>query len=372
MRVLVLYVCLFCLFCQSLLAIEERKSSSWIESFKERVFSFLQPTTNPVVKDGNLASETDTDTSPSDIVANNQVAELLRTAEEKIEMGELESALDHLLDTVNRYPDDQRATALTGALLLSFQQFEAAEDMLYHAIRLSNWTDVPSIINLSNLLRLQGDPNLALKTLTKGYLSGDNSKDEDGKLSFQFGEIYRNLSKYTEAHDFYLSAAIKMHTNEEAWLRASTLLSPESVRDFKVAENVLIEAVNQTNRNSSELIFYLGYVMYSTDRIDAAITFFTEAVVLDENNLQAWSGLATAYHTKREFDQAFQYYRRYLEKNPNNAAMLANFAVLLKEVDRIQEAEKVLSRAYDLDANDPIVLRIMQQLNAVPANAVKP
>lgn len=371
-------------------------SSSWISSLKgmgkwfvsfdafhrvlDRIFSFVKSTSTDkksseaVPSTGSKSNSDSTDVTRFEVYdeqTQKLIAERVAAVQEIIKDGDYEKALDKLIDILAEYKDDQVTNALTGALLLSYQQYDMAEDVLYHAVRLSNWTDVNAAVNLGTTLRLRGDSDLALKVTTKAYVIGTNSTDPTGVLSLQLGDLYYNTSQYIKAREWYLSAAIKMNNSDDVWLKASTLLFPDEHKDLKIAENVLLEGVSR-NRNSSELIFYLGYVMYSTDRSDAAITFFQQAVRLNNKNLEALSALAIAFHTKKDYNTAFQYYNAYVKINSKNAPVLANFAVLLSDMNRIADAEQVLSLAYDLDANDPIVLRIMKQLGAVPSTSTSP
>jgi tetratricopeptide (TPR) repeat protein len=296
---------------------------------------------------------------------DSQLLEVLEATLSFLEDGNLEAALDGVIQVLNVDPLHQKANSVGGAILYGLQQFDTAEPLLYNAITSSNWTDIKSIINLANLFKTRGETELALKTLIKGYTSGNNSAaDLTAVYDTSFAEVYLNASDYTKASEWYLSAALKLKTDEVAWLRASSLLFIPENQNLTVAENVLLRAVHE-NLNNSNLIFHLGLVMYATDRLKEAITFFEQAVRLDQSNIDAVIALATAQHAAENYPVAFDYYNYATQKAPNNPTLLANFALLLKEMGRNEDSTRIANLAYTAGPQEAVVARMMQKLGLV-------
>jgi tetratricopeptide (TPR) repeat protein len=337
--------------------------------------------------------------------ATEDVSLLFLQVEQYIVNNQLENAVDQLVEVLAKVPDHQKANSMMGAILLSLHQYQNAEDFLYSAVKASNWTDYNAIINLATVLKVRGDAELALKTLSKGYslyndemkernstfssvsssatavsavssssviLSDDTSavtatitgSDKSASFALTFGEIYRNLSKYDEASSWYLSAAFILQNDEQVWLDASTLLFPPSYINITNAEKVLLHAV-QLNPNSSLLSFYLGVTLYETNRLTEAITFLNHAVTLNSDNIPALNALAVAYHSNTDYSKAFNVYNEASMKDSNNIDLLMNFARLLFDINRQDDGILILQKAAEIDLTNPKLIAYIKSLGLV-------
>ena len=116
----------------------------------------------------------------------------------------MEAALDGLLIVIQIDEDNLECNRLIGSVLLAVQQQDLAEQFLYIAIKLSNWTDVSSLSNLAESMRARGDYELAIKIAAKG-LHAVNQSDPTGLLSNSLGLSYLSLQNYSlAAGEFYL------------------------------------------------------------------------------------------------------------------------------------------------------------------------
>lgn len=319
----------------------------------DRIFSFLnKPLDSAKSENNELINVAKLD--------QDEIKSLLDRAMGSIENGEYESSLNLLIEILSIDPFHQKANSVAGALLLSLQQFDSAEQLLYNAVRVSNWTDTNAIVNLANSLLYKGDPQLALKTLVKGYNTANIT--DSAMFNLVLADVYFNLSDFTKASEWYFSAAALLKTDERVWLQASTLFFPPASQNFKVAESVLVQAV-QENRQNPKLLYYLGFVMYSTNRFSEAITFFKESIRLDKDYIDAVAGIAAAYHSSGDLKSAFEYYNSATSMKSDDPVVLANFAILLNEMGRKEDSIKVATLAYKANSTDKNVLKMMQILN---------
>jgi tetratricopeptide (TPR) repeat protein len=180
----------------------------------------------------------------------------LNEAENFIGAGNYSKAVDTLLTILeNSSAENQKANALLGTCFLAIDRPDLAESFLYTAVRVSNYTDVASISNLAESLRLNGDANLAIEVLERSIKKQEGPST--GMLEFVMGESYASKEDYTTAADWFLASALLNPEHEEAWLRASTLQFPPAHQNYDMAESVLTRAMKAIP-TSSEFAFSIG------------------------------------------------------------------------------------------------------------------
>lgn len=165
-------------------------------------------------------------------------------------------AVDKLLTVLeNSSAENQKANALLGTCFLAIDRPDLAESFLYTAVRVSNYTDIASISNLAESLRLNGDANLAIEVLERSIQKQEGPST--GMLEFVMGESYASKEDYKTAADWFLASALLKPDHEEAWLRASTLQFPPAHQSYDMAESVLTRAMKAIP-SSSEFAFSIG------------------------------------------------------------------------------------------------------------------
>ena len=304
-------------------------------------------------------SKNDRMKSDPDIVAADEslsphFQNLIHSAKQQIETGQIDAAIDILIEVLGQYPSHVEANAIIGACLMADSSPDLAEGFLYTAVRLSNWTDIISVGNLVECLRLNDDSDLAIQVAMRGLSSFENSIDPSGMIGYILGNIYAAKLDFRNASDWYLASALQQKSNIEAWLKASTVLFPSV--DFQFAENVLIEGIRY-NPGSDRLLFEMGLVLHQTTRVLEAIPFYLEAVRINPELQDALPTLATALHAVGRFDEALEAYRKADTLNRNNVVMLANYAILLKSMGHAQQSAELIARAKVLDPQNADVLK---------------
>jgi tetratricopeptide (TPR) repeat protein len=292
-----------------------------------------------------------------------QIEQTMSAAQDLLMGGQVEQAVDTLLPIVKFKPDHQESNALIGAVLLGLQQYEVAEQFLYAAANASAWTDGPSVANLASVFMQTDAVDLASKTLVKG-LEASNNADPSGALSLGMGDLNLANAQYSQAADWYLASALKRPARIDVWVKASTLRFPESGRDLKFAENVLMQGL-ASNRNSAVLVFHMGLCMQLAGRMPEAITFYEESVRMDSSgeNAEAVAALATALHSEGRLQEALPLYQSAMQLPPNveNVVLLSNFAMCLNALGSKGEGLQLAMRAVDLDSNSADAIRAMKE-----------
>ena len=208
---------------------------------------------------------------------------LLNGAKDKLRVGLLEESIPVLIEVLEQDTDHFEANRLLGSVLLSLQRYKMAESLLYTAVKVSNWSDLNSIGNLAECLRLSNELDLALKVASRGInieLKNEYERGEHGFLRFVLGSIYFNKAEYTMSAEWYLSSALMQVGYIEAWIRASTLRFPSEHINKLTAINVLTVAVRQNPQNVM-LLHKLGEALLLNDMAADAVVILQSALAQD-------------------------------------------------------------------------------------------
>lgn len=276
-----------------------------------------------------------------------EINELLATSKSLIKDGEVIKSIENLVKIYESDPEHQETCSLLGGLLLGIEEHGLAGDLLYTAIRLSNWTDSVSVVNFAESLRHREDYDLGLKVLYRG-LQALNNTDDTGILSRSIGNLLVSQKNYRQAADWFLGASLKNPTNAQDWLLASTMSFPRSAHDYVFAENVLVQAI-QSIPASAVLYYHLGLVMHFTEREKEAIPLYRESLRLQEEDNPSVSSLATALHAIGDIQNAFIEYQKAVIVDPKNTIMLVNFGKLLLSHQNKQDCLKLALMAIEAD-----------------------
>ena len=274
--------------------------------------------------------------------------DLISEANRFMVAGETDRAIDTLFLVLDSDPHRIDANIAVGFLLMNIQKPELAENFLYTAVRMSNWTNAGAVANLAECLRQNNDSELGEKVAMKG-LNALGNNDETGMIAQSLGVINVERKDYATAADWFLASALMKPLIPESWLKASTMLFPAEGRDLKFAENVLLQGI-ESNPDDAQLLYQLGVVMHRTDHIDQAIVLYEAALGNDGTMQKVKSTLATAYHAVRRFDEAVVLYEEAVAFEPSNVILLSNYAILLcVELGRVNEGLLLVQNAKEIN-----------------------
>lgn len=286
-----------------------------------------------------------------------QLPETPEQSKDTLTMSDMLSVLE-ILETD---PDNLDANRKMGAYLM--EKPDLAEKFLIHAAVLSDWKDMPTMINLAECQRMLANLEAAESVAFKGLAASKDTDDNNSTASFTFllGAIALDKKNYTDASEWYLAAAILQPWNVFAWLKASTLQFPLSQVNIVFAENVLIEAYKHLPEEPA-VLYYLGLVLQKTDRPEQAIPFLETSLSLDASNTDALSALALSYHTL-DHEAAYNTYAEYIRRVPSNPNMLTNFAHYLFDKERYDECSVLVREALKINPELKAAQSLRMQLN---------
>ncbi len=133
-----------------------------------------------------------------------------------------------------------------------------------------------------------------------------------------------------------------------------------SARDTAGAIQNFTAAV-KAGQKVGEADYYLGAIAVAQKRIDDAQRYLEESTKYDDDNVDALFLLAKVYVGKKNTAAAFPVYRKAQKLAPKNAVIATQYGILLLSVDSVDAAIVQLTRAKDLDGQNPDVYAALGQ-----------
>ncbi|MEG4963061.1 tetratricopeptide repeat protein [Microcoleus sp. K4-B3] len=117
----------------------------------------------------------------------------------------------------------------------------------------------------------------------------------------------------------------------------------------------------QTNIQLYQKQFNQGNFLKSQGRFAEAIAYFKNALVLQQNSIEAATNLAVTLHQTGDLAEAATYYQRAIEIDPNCAQAQNNLGILLQDRGNIADAVSCFQKAIALN---PIYVKALNNLGA--------
>jgi tetratricopeptide (TPR) repeat protein len=334
----------------------------------------------------------------------------LSQIEQLISEDNYSEAIDELFSLLESFPTNQRANSLLGYCFLTINEPILAETFLFIAVTQSNYSDPNALLNLIDCLKMNQRYEVALSLLIhlrSSYPEEDQRLTQYSSSSsyYLIGTIYEHQQDYLSAQEWYLSGALYHSDDILAWLRASTILFPMEERNLTLAEIVLLQGVRY-NPTNSELLFSLGSLFHSTNRILEAKIFYEETLRVSPNMTSALANYATVLHTIGQLSEAKRYYERAIELssktstisgaisgggsesggvsvvgpsssdkgnsisgNGGNAILFANYALCLSSLNYHRAAYRAITQASRADPEDRSIQTDRKKLFALLQNS---
>jgi len=350
---------------------ETEPQKHWLEALSERLFKFISPSS--VGKETAVLSLAGESSSPipamstsTSSLSDDDVKKLVEQAATMIQSGQIEQAVDNLLPVIETKPGHLLANSYMGAILLGLEQYNSSETFLVNAVIGSNWTDLSAVMNFAKLQQYRGDWELAARSLLQGLNATSAlpiEKSTKARMSASLGDCFFGNGSYAQAAEWYLSAATMAPEETAYWVQASTVRFPPAGQNYSLAEMILLQAVTAKS-DEPDLLFHLGLVFFATERTSEALIFFEQSLRLRPEHVETLGAAATAYHSLRKAEPALQLYRRAIAASVNqpNAALLANFAMLLNLSGQKDEALQIAKEGQKIQADHPEVIRALQEI----------
>jgi tetratricopeptide (TPR) repeat protein len=236
---------------------------------------------------------------------------LLMRADLALDQGDHASALLDLEVLREREPEASVVRNRLGVALLALDRFDAARIELREAMRLSEASPDPWI-NLGRLERRVGDHRAAFEAF-------------DGAIALSAGDPDAHLGRG-------LARAVLGELREaEGDFRRAAELAP----------------------NDAEPLLALGDLLRDLGQVDDAISVYREALAREDGDAASWLKLGNALVLDGQPGLASRAFVEAIERAPGLAAAHNGLGASLMQLGRADEAAAALSRAAEIDAEDP-------------------
>lgn len=294
----------------------------------------------------------------------------------------LAAALEYADRAIELDPDDPDLRAWRGRLRLSDADYEgAAEDLEF--VVATDSGNRQAILNYAESLRRQGDYDRAQEILAG--LSQDPElvktraalalEDEDWELArelyqrlletpslrdearYFLGQLAELQEQYDEALEWYGRVEGDQFRLDAAIRRAVVLAETDRVGEALD----LLSGLKSGDRGEAEEAFLAeGQILAEAGRLDEAFAAYQEGLNrLPESGRLLYARALLAAEEGR-IERAETDFRAIIEKNPEDPlALNALGYTLADQTDRLQEAQDLISRAYELAPDDAAIVDSM-------------
>jgi tetratricopeptide (TPR) repeat protein len=172
---------------------------------------------------------------------------------------------------------------------------------------------------------------------------------EHFELAYSLGQVLRNMGQDDRAVELFGLVPEYHPAYVEARLQLASIY--EDREDYPAA---LVEVEKlRILRPSRALEFHTAELLTRTDRFDAAIDLLEAMRAENPDDDEVLYQLGVAYGSAKRPDEALEYMRLTLEKNPDNPHALNYIGYTWAERgENLEEAERMILRALDQRPND--------------------
>jgi tetratricopeptide (TPR) repeat protein len=300
--------------------------------------------------------------------AANEIDEALLSAQEALNVGDLDLARSLLVAALTRFPEDLRI--LNGLIRVEMQSGATAQAEEYLAMALELAPDNRTFISIKHVLEVD-DPIES----SKGYVAEVYDDEVDQVMVLLTGmwrvaisqeELARRAREQGEeeiAAD--AEAMVARARAEEAQYRArAEELAPDDPRlvDYLftsalyeerwVDAEAIAERASELNLDRTQGALYRGRMHGARGDMESAVRSLREAVRQAPYSATAWRLLAAAHQTMGDFDESLDAFEHAYENNPNDLGTVVAYTRLLNRTGNQTRALLILRTAHRLAAND--------------------
>jgi len=235
-----------------------------------------------------------------------------------------------------------------GNAMLRSQQHGEARSCYERALAL-NPDHVGCLINLSSIALKEGEIAKALASAERALaLQADSAE-----AACNIASAHRQAKRFDEAEAM---ARLALSSNPQL-VQATALLAGilHDRGDVAAAEAFLRQTLEQS-ANPCPFHLALGNLLRLQNRLQEATVHYRQAVNLDSNLAEAWSGLGQCHFELHDTTQSIEAYRRHEALAPENAEVAYNLGVVLKHQGDLEAAAGAYADAIRLQPNYELAL----------------
>lgn len=260
-----------------------------------------------------------------------------------------DEAIAFLGDAVRRLPDNFELRTTYASFLVDAERFEEALSQYQRLAELN--PDNQEVIFASGLLSLQLQQiDAAEAQFMALYESGSANPDVPYNLA-RIAEVREDIDSALR----WYSQVTGGQNYPEAQLRIAVLTALQG--DLAAARAQLSVLRTNIPAMSSQVSLTEGGLLQDAGRYDDAIAVYTEALNISPENTRLLYARSLAYATTDRFALFEQDVRAILKREPDNADALNALGYYLADsTTRLEEAEKLISRALELRGDSHYIL----------------
>ena len=215
------------------------------------------------------------------------------------------------------------------------------------------------------------------------YNAATAQDPHDGGAWTGLGDALYALERYEEAVEAYDRAIAADPNNEEAWNNKGFTFFMLGIHEEALA---CYEKALAINPRYKQAWYNKGYTFHGINRLEEARDALNNTLILNGSFEEAWvfrgkilEEMGNALEAERCYDEALECFRASLEIEPDNAELRYHQAVLLEDLERVDEAidgyTAAASKAHGADSLlrlSALLLRVGRAADAlVPADDLR-
>ena len=267
-----------------------------------------------------------------------------------LSLGDMAAATEHFGAAHQLAPRDAEIGLAYAEMLARDRRYDQAQTVL------DGLPDSPEMRATRVAYALRADEPERAQRVYEGF--GDLPVAPDGSRAFHAGRAAELLQRPEEALEWYARIeegpfVLDAYTRR-AWLEAES-------GDLAEARN-LLSAMRVQSDSDVVLESYLaeGEILRRHRRLAEAVTVLSEGIATLGERSELLYSRALVFVERGNIERAEQDLRRIIEAEPDNATAINALGYTLADrTDRLNEAEALIRRAYELDPSEPSIIDSM-------------
>ncbi|KAJ0974555.1 hypothetical protein J5N97_016520 [Dioscorea zingiberensis] len=175
----------------------------------------------------------------------------------------------------------------------------------------------------------------------------------DPKLWCSLGDVTNN--------DAYYEKALEVSNNKSVRAKRSLARSAYNRKDYETSKS-LWEAAMAQNSFYPEGWFALGFAALKAGDYEKALDGFTQTVLFDPENGDAWNNIACLHLKKKKTKEAFVAFREALKFKRNRWELWANYSKVAFDIGNIGQALEATKKVLELPGNKGIDVELLEKV----------
>lgn len=255
-----------------------------------------------------------------------------------LEMRRVDAAQGNFVKAYQLEPTNQDVIKQLSDLYFNNHEFQKAIDL----VQKCNACD--------NADRILGMSNYSLEDYAKAemYLQKAVAEnDKDAESAYTLGRTYIELEKEKNAIPLY-EKAIAIEPDRSNWIYELGLIYYNQ-EDYKSALKYFTLAADKDYAKTSDYNENLGFAELYTGDITDGMKTLNDLLAKRPNNTELINNIAYTMYETKHYDEAFTYYQKMLNINPQDASSLYMIGMVFQKKGETAKGQKICDKAIQMD-----------------------